>query len=83
MYDYAKVTYEIFEDGGALQLNSINAHKDFAKVLDQMFFDGELTKHVCLDDDGIYEMTLKVYYDNDEGYGEPYTFGMVQLVKVK
>lgn len=39
--------------------------------------------HVHLgDDDGVYEMTLKAFDYNNEGYGDDYSFAICQLVKI-
>lgn len=83
---YVKVIYEISEYGGCISLQEIEAPietpEEVFKILDEKFHNMEFFSCIHLDDDGVYEMTLKVFDDNNEGYGDDYSFAICQLLKM-
>lgn len=78
---YVKVIYEISEHGGCINLKGIEAPEEVIEILDEKFHNMEFFSCIHLDDDGVYEMTLKAFDDNNEGYGDDYSFAICQLVK--
>lgn len=75
---YIKVIYEISENDGCISLKGIEGPEEVIEILDEKIHNMEF----FIDDDGVYEMTLKVFDDNNEGYGDDYSFAICQLVKI-
>lgn len=69
-----KLTYEITEHGGNIQLLSVEPK---CGHVEDCFYAGEVLQQVYLEDDGVYEMTVAHIFEEDYDY-----FGIVNLEKV-
>lgn len=69
-----KLTYEITEHGGSIQLLSVHPKSDH---VEECFYEGEILQRVYLEDDGVYEMTVVHIFEEDTDH-----FGIVNLEKV-
>lgn len=74
MMEKYKLTYEITEYGGSIQLLNVEPKSDY---VEQCFYEGEILQQVYLDDAGVYELTVVHVFEEDY-----YHFGIVNLEKV-
>lgn len=73
MGDKYRVTYEVSEFGDQLQLLGVKPHSE---DIENLWYEGQLLKSICVDENGVFELTIKTYSD--------YTlyFGIVGLEKI-